>query len=516
MMFDLGNGFCYDSDRLLLIPSNSSINLPEPKQQEPWTAKQVPFRSEPPSISGIGLCLNDNCNLRCKYCSECSTEGRKRLDMDKILVFLDEALVKHLLEHDTLMPLPIGITGGGEPTYDMNFFRKVIREIKSQCLKTKIKPSFSLTTNGTLTDLDDISFIAENIDNVLISYDGLPELQDKQRPFSDGSGSSDIVRNFIRNMIKFGCKPSIRTIVRPSDFCFLPKMLDELKELTNFEIKDWSLYPEMPIGRAKGCYNDEDALSNPFYPTFKRLLDYSLEKYGFDRISSPIFSFRPIHCYCGGLVSDKTGMWLLSSGKVYCCIDYRKKPIAIVSKHKLAYDESFTDDLMIEYSHQYNSRRCTSCISYRVCRGGCPAKSLNLPQNYQKWECQAECDAWMDVLRDLCKGHPSHGWTIDDSGAILEMVYNNPEKEHHPEDKRRFKPSVYRSVLSLPDSKMVLNESATVIYEYIMKNGLDNIRDIDLFNEIQSHFSDDHLEFDSVMRDAYNIIDYFKKINALL
>lgn len=96
------------------------------------------------------------------------------------------------------------------------------------------------------------------------------------------------------------------------------------------------------------------------------------------------------------------------------------------------------------------------------------------------------------------------------------MVYNNPEKEYHPEDIRRFKPSVYRSVLSLPDSKMVLNESATVIYEYIMKNGLDNIRDIDLFNEIQSHFSDDHLEFDSVMRDAYNIIDYFKKINALL
>ena len=516
MIIDLGNGFRFDSDNLALIPVDATYEPTDSETGSVWSPKAGTYGSEPPSISGIGICVNKNCNLRCRYCSEHSGEGRDCIDVGSVISFLDEALVKHLLEHDTLVPLRVGITGGGEPTYDMGLFRSIIGAIQTCCSEAEIPVSFSLTTNGTLDDREDIQFIAKNIQNILVSYDGLPELQDMRRPFPDGSGSSSKVRGFIKTLISMGCRLRIRTTVRPRDLNRLPEMLDDLYELTHLEIEDWSIYPEMPIGRSAGSCDVGELRSNPFYPAYMNLRSIAMERFGFNRISTPIISLRPIHCYCGGLVTDKTGLWLMPPGVVHTCLDYRKEPIAVVRDGRVTYKAEYTDDLMVEYSKQYGSKRCQTCIAYHVCRGGCPAKSLTLPKDYLEWECECECDAWADLLRDLCDGQFRNGWSTKEDGGILRMSYqSDPEEGPFREDHRVFRPTVNRSVLALPDRKIVLNESATLIFKHIKEKGIENVNDDSIFDVIQSHYPDESLNRDVVVSDADSIIRFFRESDVI-
>ena len=136
------------------------------------------------AIDSAGICLTYNCNLRCTYCSNSSgNTDRHRLEIQDITVFLKDVIRKKIINKlltKSNSPLNLYFTGGGEPTYEWELLKQSIEFIKDECTRNNIPYKMGITTNGML-NIDQIDFIAESFSHIMISYDGIPDIQNSNR-----------------------------------------------------------------------------------------------------------------------------------------------------------------------------------------------------------------------------------------------------------------------------------------------------------------------------------------------
>ena len=78
---------------------------------------------------------------------------------------------------------------GGEPLMNFPLIQQVVAYAKEQAAKRGKEVRFNMTTNGSLLTKKIVTFIKQEKINPLISFDGPPEIQDRQRPFRNGKGS---------------------------------------------------------------------------------------------------------------------------------------------------------------------------------------------------------------------------------------------------------------------------------------------------------------------------------------
>lgn len=134
------------------------------------------------------------CNLRCSYCmANTADEQSHPIFIDKEFAFAGI--------RDAVMGRPAGIKvnslrffGPGEPTQDMGavvscveYARTLMPEIGTE-----------LQTNGVFPSVDARDWIANNFDIVWFSLDGPAEVNDSNRPASDGGGRTRYVEENLR------------------------------------------------------------------------------------------------------------------------------------------------------------------------------------------------------------------------------------------------------------------------------------------------------------------------------
>ena len=220
MALDVGSGavmslddIAYDALSLLLEDRNADIaaRLAEkyPREEAEETVSELrqliaegyldtpdDYSDVKPADSGVvkAMCLHaaHDCNLRCKYCfadtgeyhmhSRCllsAETGKKALDW----------LVAHSgkrknLEVDFF---------GGEPLMNFPVIKEVVaygRELEKRYGKVF---KFTTTTNAVLMNDEIMDFLNREMDNVVISIDGRPEVHDRMRPTPNGKGSYDLI-----------------------------------------------------------------------------------------------------------------------------------------------------------------------------------------------------------------------------------------------------------------------------------------------------------------------------------
>ncbi len=146
------------------------------------------------------MCLHaaHDCNLRCKYCFAGTGEynGRNRCMLSAetgkaALDWLVRMSGKRInLEVDFF---------GGEPLMNFKVVKEIVaygRELEKQHNKHF---KFTTTTNGLLLSDEIIDFLNKEMDNVVLSIDGRPEVHDNMRPTPNGSGSyAHIVPNALK------------------------------------------------------------------------------------------------------------------------------------------------------------------------------------------------------------------------------------------------------------------------------------------------------------------------------
>jgi uncharacterized protein len=167
-----------------LIASGQLFSRGDPDAELEGVEKTHVFKS---------LCLHmaHDCNMRCAYCfASAGSFGMERGLMGAVTA-------KRAID------FVVGASGGrtnieidffgGEPMLNFGVIKETVRYARDAGRKAGKRFRFTLTTNGTLLDDGAISYINENMDNLVLSIDGRREVNDAARKTVGGGGTYDLI-----------------------------------------------------------------------------------------------------------------------------------------------------------------------------------------------------------------------------------------------------------------------------------------------------------------------------------
>lgn len=152
--------------------------------------------------------VTNNCNLRCTYCMASVGDEQQVMSIP-----IDFALAGI---RDALAGVPTGISAEmlrffapGEPTQDMEIIQACVAEAR------RIRPDLTveLQTNGLFPSPSAANWIARNINMVWFSFDGSPEINDRNRPDMYGVGRSDEIIANMKILQAYNTKVGVRATV---------------------------------------------------------------------------------------------------------------------------------------------------------------------------------------------------------------------------------------------------------------------------------------------------------------
>lgn len=337
-----------------------------------------------PEICGGFINLTQKCNLNCKYCfvEQQPKEMTLETAMDAVNFYAKSAIAEGQEPSVTFF--------GGEP---MLKYKEIIVPVVEHIRSNYGDYSISITTNGTLLNEEVYEFFKANNVGMLLSLDGMKEIQDFNRPYHNGKGSFDNID--IDMHLKYYPNGTFRATVDPDTVHLLYKnyLWGEEKGFTNcsFILNAGGEWTDEKIDIFK---NELDKVANHIikcknnnenymrYNEFdNRLRDVELLKNIDDDYFRDANQNLPA-CGTCGLGANRYGS-IGSTGDIYSCQEMTENPehdeFIIGNIYTGMYDEK-----RVELVNSFNTRnvkstkkeRCATCKLNKICNGGCVLKSF--------------------------------------------------------------------------------------------------------------------------------------------
>jgi uncharacterized protein len=148
-------------------------------------------------VTSIILLLAQECNMRCVYCYGVGGKFAGGGLMSEETAF--RAVDWLIANSRNASKVNIGFCGG-EPLLNFPLMRKVVSQAMTKAAEKCKQINFYIATNGSLLTDEIISFLVDEKIDLLISFDGPPEYQNRHRIFKDGRGSYDRVHANIQKL----------------------------------------------------------------------------------------------------------------------------------------------------------------------------------------------------------------------------------------------------------------------------------------------------------------------------
>jgi len=263
-----------------ILNGSQEINCVFPYQQ----------KYQPPQLT---LFPTNQCNLRCTYCYASAGE-RIPLTMEwryaqGAIEFMLNGLKERKSRH-----LAIGFHGGGEPLYPWAFVKRVVRYVEERCKEENFSHSIFSATNGVLSEKQ-LQWIIRHFVNLNISFDGLAEVQDRQRPLANGRGSFQYVDRTMHFLDQHRFNYGIRGTISNLN---IDRMVDSVHFIgRNYQCKSVHLEPLFYCGRCKTT-TAADPNMEAFAENFARCEDVANE-YGIQLLYSGCHLDMLRNTFCG-------------------------------------------------------------------------------------------------------------------------------------------------------------------------------------------------------------------------
>ncbi len=172
----------------------------------------VPEEFAPTSVT---LFPTTDCNLRCIYCYSSAGEEKVNMDWDVAKAAIDLVVDNTLKNEEN--KVRINFHGGGESiSVNFDLVKRSADYLREIAEKNGLASRVASSTNGVMNEKQAV-WVAENLDSVSLSFDGPEEIQNKQRPAKNSSGSYETVLTTTQIWNSLGKPFSIRsTITRDS------------------------------------------------------------------------------------------------------------------------------------------------------------------------------------------------------------------------------------------------------------------------------------------------------------
>ena len=327
-------------------------------------------------IKAMCLHVAHDCNMRCKYCfgDTGAFEGQRSL----LSFETGKQALDFLLTHSgTRRNLEIDFFGG-EPLMNFEVVKQLVaygREAEKAFGKNI---RFTITTNGLLLDEEKSRFINENMENVILSIDGRPEVNDRMRKTPNGRGTYDVITSkyldFVKN--RKGTYYVRGTFTRENlDFS------EDVKHLADLGFRNISVEPVVTDPSLDYALQEEDL--ERIFAEYDRLADLFLQSiqegksfeffhFNIDLEQGPCVYKRVAGCGAGTEYVAVT-----PEGDIYPCHQFVGDPDFRLGN---VAEDSFENRLYEDFNkaHIYNKEECRSCWARFYCSGGCHANAYNM------------------------------------------------------------------------------------------------------------------------------------------
>jgi uncharacterized protein len=340
------------------------------------------------------LCLTSDCNFRCSYCFANGGEVEKTelsLEIGKRAIDL-----VHKNAVDTGAPFfEVSFHGGGEPTLPFQKLKRL-----TEYARAKESPSsVELTSNG-YWNREMTWWIISNINKLTLSFDGVSDVQNRQRPLKNGEPSFDRIMSNIQLLDEAQVHYGIRLTVTNESVHSLHQNIEFLcreSDCATFQVE-----PAFAAGRA---------LSNrQFIEDTGLFVKMILTAYD-------TASYYGRHLYYSGarpwVITNRfceahdTALVVTPTHNLSSCyeISGTEHPLAGAFHFgKLPVDGKPEIDVSkrTEFRKKIEERRklCETCFCFWHCAGDCPAKTMR-PEDFDNTTFSVRCDVNREITKEL-------------------------------------------------------------------------------------------------------------------
>lgn len=332
-------------------------------------------------FNSLTLLLNRRCNLCCVYCYAAPKITGPSMPIDLAIDAVD-----WYLNHNLSSMVRITFHGGGEPTLEQGLIKKVVAHIES--LEQGLPVRYLIVTNGT-TDKNFLDWMMKKKFAISISIDGPSAIQDRNRPFADGTSSSQAVENNIKYLVSCDYPPGVRLTYSPKD-----DVICIFRYFGKLGIKNIHFEPLFPYGRLYDNVEFGNKNQDKIYsPGTKELLNGFLQaldickEYKMRLYNGHIAHFaKGIGYFCGA--ASVRSMLVTHDGLLTAClevVDSDDKDIEMFGVGKwIRQEHRFEVDIkkisVLQRRHADNLSECRECFARYTCAGGCAVKAVRAKQ----------------------------------------------------------------------------------------------------------------------------------------
>lgn len=328
----------------------------------------------PSPIKAMCLNISHDCNLRCEYCFASTGDfgkGRKLMTFEtgkKAIDFLlEKSEGRENLELDFF---------GGEPLMNFNTVKKIVEYARSKEKEYNKHFRFTITTNGTLLNDDNIEFINKEMNNVVLSVDGRKEVNDRVRKRVDGSGSYDSILPKYKKLVE--ARGDKEYYVRGTFTKYNLDFSNDVFALYDAGFDQISVEPvvadpnekyALTMGDLADVFTEYEKLTAKLIESRKQGKKFNFFHFMIDLDQGPCVIKRLRGCGCGNEYVAIT-----PDADIYPCHQF-----VGIEEYKMGnLDEgTFNWDMKKTFSqaHVYNKSDCKDCWAKFYCSGGCNANN---------------------------------------------------------------------------------------------------------------------------------------------
>jgi uncharacterized protein len=174
----------------------------------------------------LTLFVTSSCNLRCAYCYAAGGERPVFMPFDTAKAAVDFIIANALSINEKTVKL--NFHGNGEPFMAFDMLKRVTRYAVDTAAENGLSCTVGVATNGVLSD-GMVDFMLAYMSGATMSFDVLPVLQNKMRPFADGSGSYEKVYNALKRLDAAGFEYGIRVTLTGDNYRYIEGIVKSVK-----------------------------------------------------------------------------------------------------------------------------------------------------------------------------------------------------------------------------------------------------------------------------------------------
>lgn len=339
---------------------------------EPQVCADVagPFRP-----THVTLSLTSRCNLRCVYCY--ARAGETERDLDPRAARAALTLVADNARDAGEAVFRVAFHGEGEPTRAWPLFQSCVLHAEALAAERGMGVDFSMTTNAMWGPVQR-RFVIEHFRYLSVSLDGLPDVQDVQRPTTNDKGSFAAIARNLRALDAAGIGYGVRATVLPTGLGGMLQFLDFLCDHT--KATTLTLEPVFQSGRGISLPIDRASFYRDFMATYREVQHRAAGR-GIDISYSGCKPTVAAGRFCQA-TGPELNFVIMSNGVVSSCYEINdpagdKGRLLVYGRFDPATDSFEIDDEKVRRLRNmgvWSMPGCNDCFARWNCGGDCLAR----------------------------------------------------------------------------------------------------------------------------------------------